>query len=102
MNEKLYYSGFNTKLGSFDICHQGKFYTVECGFVFLANNLLVAIWLNDQSPLHLGRADFICSVFVDNLRTFPYSKDLPKDLPEDLLTIIEYQARRFDKLKAFL
>jgi hypothetical protein len=104
MNENLYrYGGFDTKLGSVDICHQDRLYTIECGLIatnsyFSNNKLLVAIWLNDQSPLHLGKADFVCSVFVDSLRSFVYSKDLP----EDLISEIEYQAKRFEKLKAFI
>jgi|SRR5208282_6517634 len=109
MNEKLYhYGGFNTKLGSFDIYYQDRLYTIECGLIN-ANTLIypfvpphyklfVAIWLNDQSPLHLGAADFICCTSTDRLRIFEHSKSFP----EEFISEIEYQARRFEKLKAFL
>ena len=103
MNEKLYhYGGFKEKFGSFDLSFNERLYTIECGLVD-ANckpnyKLFVAIWLNDLSPLHSGEADFVFSMFVDRLRMFEHSKDFP----EEFISQIEYQAKRFEKLKAFI
>jgi hypothetical protein len=106
MNSKThYYGGFTIRFGNVDILFDDKSYTIECGLVdaniFVDRSadyqLFVAIWINDQSPLHIGAADFIGSTFVDRLRIFEYTKNLPLDL----LDMIEYQAKRFEKLKAF-